>query len=131
MTLADRDVAVYRFSPVALAKPMSERVAAARKLELEQKEIMAVASQTREEALFGYKALSGSVLIDLHLRGDELSFYSTLVLIYRALPAPEGSPTRFTPECIDTSRLAMALHLECMQRLADEKQHLKTIYVHW
>ncbi|KAL0937838.1 fungal specific transcription factor domain protein [Colletotrichum truncatum] len=119
------------YSPVALAQSEEERIETVRRLEAEQKAIMAAASNVREQALFGLKALNASSLLDIHLRGDELTFQSTLTLIYRALPAPEGSPTRFSHECIETARFAMQLHLECMQRIAEEGRHLKTVYIHW
>ncbi|KAF3354526.1 hypothetical protein VdG1_07455 [Verticillium dahliae VDG1] len=86
--------------------------------------------RAREQAMFGFKALNASALIDIHLRGDELTHQSTLTLIYRAIPAPEGSPSRFTQECIETARFAMQIHHECMAQL-DEAQHMKAVYVHW
>ncbi|EGY19633.1 fungal specific transcription factor domain-containing protein [Verticillium dahliae VdLs.17] len=120
----------HLYSPTALARPRHERVEAARRLEADQKDIMAAASQAREQAMFGFKALNASALIDIHLRGDELTHQSTLTLIYRAIPAPEGSPSRFTQECIETARFAMQIHHECMAQL-DEAQHMKAVYVHW
>ncbi|KAM0509676.1 hypothetical protein ACHAPB_001025 [Verticillium nonalfalfae] len=120
----------HLYSPTALARPRHERIEAARRLEADQKDIMAAASQAREQAMFGFKALNASALIDIHLRGDELTHQSTLTLIYRAIPAPEGSPSRFTQECIETARFAMQIHHECMAQL-DEAQHMKAVYVHW
>ncbi|KAG7083834.1 fungal specific transcription factor domain-containing protein [Colletotrichum scovillei] len=122
---------VYEQFPLALGQSQEERIETVRRLENEQKTIMAAASHVREQALFGLKALNASSILDIHLRGDELTFQSTLTLIYRALPAPEGSPTRFSQECIDTARFAMQLHLECMQRIAEEGRHLKAVYIHW
>ncbi|KAE9582028.1 hypothetical protein CGMCC3_g1959 [Colletotrichum fructicola] len=119
------------YSPLALGQSQEERLETVRRLEAEQKSIMAAASHVREQALFGLKALNASSILDIHLRGDELTFQSTLTLIYRALPAPEGSSTRFSQECIETARFAMQLHLECMQRIAEEGRHLKAVYVHW
>ncbi|KAK6224786.1 fungal specific transcription factor domain-containing protein [Colletotrichum tabaci] len=119
------------YSPLALNQSQEERIETVRRLESEQKTIMAAASQVREQALFGLKALNASSILDIHLRGDELTFHSTMTLIYRALPAPEGSPTRFTQECIDTARFSMQLHLECMQKIAEEGRHLKAVYIHW
>ncbi|KAJ0166254.1 putative transcriptional regulatory protein PB24D3.01 [Colletotrichum tanaceti] len=119
------------YSPLALNQSQEERIETVRRLENEQKTIIAAASQVREQALFGLKALNASSILDIHLRGDELTFHSTLTLIYRALPAPEGSPTRFTQECIDTARFSMQLHLECMQKIAEEGRHLKAVYIHW
>ncbi|TDZ30973.1 putative transcriptional regulatory protein [Colletotrichum trifolii] len=119
------------YSPLALNQSQKERVETVRRLETEQKSIMAAASHVREQVLFGLKALNASSILDLHLRGDELTFQSTLTLIYRALPAPDGSPTRFSQECIETARFATQLHLECMQRIAEEGRHLKAVYIHW
>ncbi|KZL66005.1 fungal specific transcription factor domain-containing protein [Colletotrichum tofieldiae] len=119
------------YSPLALNQSQEERIETVRRLESEQKTIMAAASHVREQVLFGLKALNASSILDIHLRGDELTFQSTMTLIYRALPAPEGSPTRFTQECIDTARFAMQLHLECMQKIAEEGRHLKAVYIHW
>ncbi|KAL3297039.1 fungal specific transcription factor domain-containing protein [Colletotrichum asianum] len=118
-------------SPLALGQSQEERLETVRRLEAEQKSIMAAASHVREQALFGLKALNASSILDIHLRGDELTFQSTLTLIYRALPAPEGSSTRFSQECIETARFATQLHLECMQRIAEEGRHLKAVYIHW
>lgn len=131
LTPIDGAETYIRYSPAALAKPEAERVETARRLEMEQRKVMSEASQVREQALFGLKALNASALIDVHLRGDELSFHSTLTLIYRAIPAPPGSPSRFTSDCIATARLAMQLHEECMQQIAEEGKHLKAVYVHW
>ncbi|KAF6810791.1 fungal specific transcription factor domain protein [Colletotrichum sojae] len=119
------------YSPLALNQSQEERIETVRRLEAEQKNIMAAASHVREQALFGLKALGASSILDIHLRGDELTFQSTLTLIYRALPAPDGSPARFSQECIETARFAMQLHLECMQKIAEEGRHLKAVYIHW
>ncbi|KAF6815489.1 fungal specific transcription factor domain-containing protein [Colletotrichum musicola] len=102
------------YSPLALNQSQEERIETVRRLEAEQKNIMAAASHVREQALFGLKALGASSILDIHLRGDELTFQSTLTLIYRALPAPDGSPARFSQECIETARFAMQLHLEAI-----------------
>ncbi|KAK2054590.1 fungal-specific transcription factor domain-containing protein [Colletotrichum caudatum] len=119
------------YSPLAIHQSQEERIETVRRLESEQKAIMAAGSHVREQVLFGLKAMNASTILDIHLRGDEMSFHSTMTLIYRALPAPEGSPTRFSQECIDTARFAMQLHLECMQKIAEEGRHLKAVYIHW
>ncbi|KAK1596980.1 fungal-specific transcription factor domain-containing protein [Colletotrichum navitas] len=119
------------YSPLAIHQSQEERIETVRRLESEQKAIMAAGSHVREQVLFGLKAMNASSILDIHLRGDEMSFHSTMTLIYRALPAPEGSPTRFSQECIDTARFAMQLHLECMQKIAEEGRHLKAVYIHW
>lgn len=119
------------YSPAALAKPQDERISIAHRLEAEQKEIMAVASQIREQTLFGLRAINASELIDIYLRGDEITYRSILTLIHRALPAPEASRSRFTVECLDSARVALQLHHESMQSLELEREDIRVIYVHW
>lgn len=120
-----------RYSPAALAKPQDERISIAHRLEAEQKEIMAAASQIREQTLFGLRAINASELIDIYLRGDEITYRSILTLIHRALPAPEASRSRFTVECLDSARVALQLHHESMQSLELEREDIRVIYVHW
>ncbi|KAH6688967.1 fungal-specific transcription factor domain-containing protein [Plectosphaerella plurivora] len=130
---ADLGFRVYEllYSPAGMAKPEEERTLIARRLEAEQKQIMAAASQIREQALFGLRAINASELIDIHLRGDEITYRSTLTLIHRALPAPEGSGSRFTVESLDSARFALQLHHESIQSLELERDDLKVIFVHW
>jgi hypothetical protein len=130
---ADLGFRVYEllYSPAGMAKPEEERTLIARRLEAEQKEIMSAASQIREQALFGLRAINASELIGIHLRGDEITYRSTLTLIHRALPAPEGSGSRFTVESLDSARFALQLHHESMQSLELERDDLKVIFVHW
>lgn len=92
---------------------------------------MAQACQVREQALFGLRAINASTLIDVHLRGDEIAYQSVLTMIYRAIPAPEGSPSRFTAECLDTARFAMQIHHECMQQIEGEGPDITSVFVHW
>ena len=119
------------YSPVALSRPDAEREASARTLEAIQKQIMAQGTQVREQALFGLRAISASSLIEVHLRGDEIAYQSALTLIYRAIPAPEGSPSRFTAECLDTARFAMQVHHECMLQIEGEAPDITSVFVHW
>lgn len=92
---------------------------------------MAAACQVREQALFGLRAVNASALLDVHIRGDEIAYHSALTLIHRAIPAPEGSPSRFTAECLDSARFAMQVHHECMQTIEGEGPDITTVFVHW
>lgn len=92
---------------------------------------MNTASQTRERALFRLRAVNASELIDIHLRGDEITYRSILTLIHRALPAPEGSRSQFTEESLDSARFALKLHHESMRSLELEREDIRIIFVHW
>lgn len=74
--------------------------------------------------------MSVSHLVDIHVKGDEVQLLSTMTLVYRAIPAPEGSLSRFCDECVDVARRAMQKHLSCME-LVRRDTHAKAIYVHW
>jgi hypothetical protein len=65
------------------------------------------------------------------LKSDEVSHYSTLALIYRAIPPSEpGRPSRFNDECITAARAAFASHHECMS-ITSPSQFLSKAYLHW
>ncbi|KAL6410990.1 fungal specific transcription factor domain-containing protein [Ilyonectria robusta] len=130
---ADLAYQVYEllYSPAALAKPEAERTMIARRLQAEQLEIMAAASEIRERALFGLREANASELIDVYLRGNEISYRSTWVLIHLAIPTVEDSLSRFTAEFLDSARFALLLHRDMMQALELEREDLKVVFVHW
>ena len=74
--------------------------------------------------------MKASHLVDIHVKGDEVQLLSTLTLVYRAIPAPEGSVSRFCDECVDSARRAVVKHQACMQ-LVSQEAYVKTIYLHW
>ena len=76
------------------------------------------------------RAMDYSGFIENHVLGDEVTFYSTLALAYRAIPAPEGAPSRFCQECIDAARLSIKAHNHCMERIT-QADYLKAVHVHW
>ncbi|RKK95668.1 hypothetical protein BFJ70_g17682, partial [Fusarium oxysporum] len=61
---------------------------------------------------------------------DEVQLLSVMTLIYRAIPAPEGSASRFCIECIETAQRAINTHLACMD-LVRQDPHARSMYVHW
>ena len=88
------------------------------------------ADEAREQTYNYLKAVNSSDLVDLFLRGDEVQFQVALTLVYRVIPAPEGSVSRFCDECLETARKAMKVHQECT-RQNTVGGFFRSIYVHW
>ncbi|SPO07316.1 related to C6 transcription factor [Cephalotrichum gorgonifer] len=120
----------YLYSPAALSQPREEHENWARRLSKELTDLSASAAEAREATLTGLRSIGEPGFMELHVLGDEVTFYSTITLAYRAIPAPEGSPSRFCQECIDAARLTMRAHQHCMSRIT-QGDHLKAVYVHW
>lgn len=121
---------LHRYSPAALAEPQSELVRRARLLAAECEELEAMATEGRESELKVLRALNMSEFVEVFLRGDEVQFHVTKTLVYRVIPAPEGSVTRFCDECLESARRAMQTHQSCIH-LLDVSVHLRSMYVHW
>ncbi|RKK99415.1 hypothetical protein BFJ70_g17510 [Fusarium oxysporum] len=117
------------FCPAALSQPPAVLTERARLLAAECRRVEAEAEQIREMAIQSLKKIGASPLVDVHLKGDEVQLLSIMTLIYRAVPAPEGSPTTFCQECIETARKASHKHLACME-LVRKDPHARAIYVH-
>ncbi|KAM0547862.1 hypothetical protein ACHAPJ_010209 [Fusarium lateritium] len=118
------------FCPAALARPPAELAERARLLAAECRRVEAEAYESRKLAIDSLEKIGASPLVDVHVKGDEVQLLSTMTLIYRAIPAPEGSTSRFCEECIDSARRATHKHLACME-LVRKDAYAKTIYVHW
>ncbi|KAH7236370.1 hypothetical protein BKA59DRAFT_496605 [Fusarium tricinctum] len=118
------------FCPAALAQPPAILVERALSLAAKCREVEAEAHQSREMAIASLEKIGASPLVDVHLKGDEVQLLSTMTLIYRAIPAPEGSASRFCDECIETARRATETHLTCME-LVRKDPHARNMYVHW
>lgn len=86
--------------------------------------------QARSNAYSYIKQMNISDVVDVFIRGDEVQYYVTQTLIYRVIPAPERSVSRFCDECLEAARRAMSAHQDCA-RLIDLGSFVKTIYVHW
>ncbi|RYP07504.1 hypothetical protein DL765_009137 [Monosporascus sp. GIB2] len=119
------------YSPAALTQPEPERVAAAWGLAEELKILVAQASlaaarysQPGRAEYDEYKS------VRMILKSDEISFYSSLTLVYRALPPRPGSGSAFSPECIETAREAMRVHQHCIRMVADS-EYMTRAYIHW
>jgi hypothetical protein len=94
------------------------------------REVEAEAYESRGMAIASLEKIGASPLVDIHVKGDEVQLLSTMTLIYRAIPAPEGSSSRFCDECIETARRATHTHLACME-LVRKDLHARNMYVHW
>ncbi|KAE8154259.1 fungal-specific transcription factor domain protein [Aspergillus avenaceus] len=116
------------YSPAALRKPESERASYARQLASEM-QMQVTEPFKKVEHLF-----SGlSPLDHIYMKSDEVCRLSVLTLIYRAIPAPEGSQSTFIEECIVTARDALESHQSCMMTLQQgyKNKDLICSYLHW
>lgn len=118
------------YSPSALKSPQAEVVERARALASECRKFETEADVAREETYQYLKAVNSSDLVDVFLRGDEVQFQVTLTLVYRVIPAPQGSITRFCDDCLKTARKAMKVHQECTKKSAIGG-YFRSIYIHW
>ncbi|KAJ5775203.1 uncharacterized protein N7511_000214 [Penicillium nucicola] len=121
---------VYRllYSPEALQQPESDRVAHARRLAAEMEETVMEPFET-----FMSSGLKLADIDVLYLQTDKISRLSIMTLIYRAIPASEGSgpTTTFIPECIKAAREALEVHRQCVAALSETFEYIKISYMHW
>ncbi|ROV98759.1 hypothetical protein VMCG_06721 [Cytospora schulzeri] len=138
------------YSPSSLSQPVNQRVEAAQRLAGKLKLIAEQASllRTAEMESLGRGGGSGgggwtdarkATVTEMVMKSDQVSFLSSLTLVYRAIPAgvgvgvqagPAHGFSTFTPECIDTARLAMQTHEECM-KLMGSNLWVAASYIHW
>ncbi|OAQ98393.1 hypothetical protein LLEC1_04359, partial [Akanthomyces lecanii] len=118
------------YSPAALHCPQEELVRRARALAEQCHELGLRGDRARSNAYSYIKQMNISDVVDVFFRGDEVQYYVTQTLIYRVIPAPAGSVSRFCDECLEAARMAMSAHQDCA-RLIDLGSFVKTIYVHW
>lgn len=120
---------VHRYSPAALTVHPSELGRRAEELAVECRRLGALGKNVQQEAFAYLKKINASELVDVFVQGDEVQFLATLTLVYRAIPAPPGSPSRFSNECLETARQTMRRHKETVASLK-YGAYMKTIYVH-
>lgn len=67
---------------------------------------------------------------EIILKSDEVSYYSSLALAYRALPpSGTGRSRAFADECLEAARAAMRSHEEAIGMIDDLS--LRVVYMHW
>ena len=73
--------------------------------------------------------------VDAMLKSDQVSHWSTLTLVYRAIPPTPGFLSSFSAECIEAARSAFRLHFECMALIiesgGDRGAHSEASYLNW
>lgn len=137
------------YSPTSLAHPVTQRIEAAQTLAGKLKMIAEQASllRTSEMSRHAHAGRDGGdvrkvTVTKMVMKSDQVSFLSSLTLVYRAIPAAAVShgagggpgfhpgPSTFTTECIETARLAMQTHEECM-KLMGSNLWVAASYIHW
>lgn len=84
---------------------------------------------SREETKAYLKSINSTSLVEVFIKGDEVQFLTTLTLVYRAIPAPDGSASRFCIECLETARKTLREHHGIT--LLASTSYVKAIHVHW
>ena len=122
------------YSIAALSRPPEQRIESARQLveaikgiARENDELIRHARETGKLADSGKR---DGFTVTLMLRSDEVTYWASLCLIYRAIPAAPGFGSTFNPECIEAARRAVEVHLECMQ-IPGLSHFTKVGYLHW
>jgi hypothetical protein len=123
------------YSPAALVQGEEARVQSVRSVAAE---LHALVDETHD-LLARLRAAPPSEMPVVYfgiLRSDEVSYYSSLALVYRALPAPATANEMgangsrfFADECIDAARAAMRGHQAIMDILPDTA--MKVGHLHW
>ncbi|KAJ4327399.1 hypothetical protein N0V84_002170 [Fusarium piperis] len=117
------------YSPAALKVHPSELSRRAEELAVECRRLAVEVKLVQEQAFAFLRMINSSALVDVFVQGDEVQFLATLTLVYRAIPAPPGSPSRFSNECLETARQTMRRHKETVASLK-YGAYMKAIYVH-
>ncbi|KAI6089712.1 hypothetical protein F4821DRAFT_275751 [Hypoxylon rubiginosum] len=117
------------YSPIALLRPVEQRVQSARACaEMLLREVHKLTETRKRLESEGSVGTDGSDAISaMLLKSDEVSILSTLTLVYRAVPpgamaAPPGPSSMFCVECIDCARDVVQLHLECTELFRDKPE---------
>jgi len=127
------------YSPGALRQSDASRVEHVRTLAAEELELIAHShavaaelSRRQQEAdpLKNREDLQSRIFQQI-LRSDEIGYYGTLALIYRALPpAPGGRSKTFADECSEAAYSAIRVHLE-MVALMEGQNSMMIGHLHW
>ena len=70
-------------------------------------------------------------MVKFFIISDKVLRCSLLTLVYRACPAPPGSTTTFSKDCIEAARGALQKHQDCMVSLEKIGSVYFPSYVHW
>lgn len=122
------------YSPTSLGRPVAQRVEAAQTLAGRLRMITEQATLLRTAEISRHSrdgAGARKVMVsEMVMKSDQVSFLSSLTLVYRATPPAFAGASTFTSECIETARLAMQTHEECM-KLMGSNLWVAASYIHW
>ncbi len=127
------------YSPAALARLPEQRVEAAQMLVAALKQVVQQADELavavrQQEAASGAKEVDDknwrAMTLDCILKSDDVSYWSSLTLIYRAIPGTPGLASTFNQECIEAARMAFQCHQECVE-LMSGSPFMMAGYLHW
>jgi hypothetical protein len=134
------------YSPTALAGPAEQRVEAAGQLVEALKQMQSehdlIIDQLRTEGRLPLGADKpvgsigtpvsnvGQLEIEMVMKSDQVSYWSSLTLIYRAIPSAPGFPSTFNAECIQAARMAFECHHQCI-KLTENSIFMTAGYLHW
>ncbi|KAG9254053.1 uncharacterized protein F5Z01DRAFT_622611 [Emericellopsis atlantica] len=118
------------YSPAALRESKEELSRRAQSLAVNCRGLWDEVEKSRDETITYLRAINTSKLVDIFIIGDEIQFLSVLTMVYRAIPAPPGSPSRFNEDCLETARKCITAHQTGMGLLT-HGAYVKSIYVHW
>lgn len=127
------------FSPAALKKPPSARAWSASELIRQLNDLMRRVRMERDAAGFSLAGSGGPSLndpnnpnpfsLDMAAASDDVMFYATMALVYRAIPNELGPRGWLHPGCIEAARRAVERHHDCMNMTSDNL--VRSGYIHW
>lgn len=123
------------YSPGALRQSESSRIEHVRALAAEQQELMAhmyaVGAELSRRCEADTSGDPQSRIFQQILRSDEIGYYSTLALIYRALPPAPGARSKtFADECGEAAYAAIRVHLDVVALMKGQNSML-IAHLHW
>lgn len=130
------------YSQTALARSSEQRIETARILVDKMKLIWRQASPSAQSLKQGTKtrdtaspsawigSTSGRSMFDMVLISGEVSHWSSLTLVYRAIPTAPCFPTTFNSECIEAARMAFDCHKEYMNFNSHSRSDMAG-YLNW
>lgn len=73
-----------------------------------------------------------SLYDSLQVRADEVAHLALLTMIYRAIPAQDGTSGGLSSDCIETARAALECHQQSMDMMKEyNESEVVLSYLHW
>jgi hypothetical protein len=114
------------YSPKALNQPEEQRVIQARKLAAD---LQWTVMEPHKREIDREKLTPDDIIA---VKADEVTHFALLTMIYRAIPAQDGSSGTFISECIESARSALECHQQSMEMLKERNEsQIVLTYLHW